>query len=70
MQKLFSLIFFYFGVEETSQIQSEKRFTCDINQGKCFTNFLQFLMSQSLSQTKLLKNILSILLTPIPCTSK
>ena len=42
MHEIIFLSFFRFGVKGTSQIQSGKKFTCDINQYKCFTNFLNF----------------------------
>lgn len=50
--------------------KSGKKLTCDINQWKCLTKSLKFFVSQSLSQMKLLENILFILLIAIPCTSK
>ena len=48
-----------------SKLPSGKNFTCNISQWKYFTNFLQFLVSQRLSHTKLLEKVFMIYLIAI-----
>ena len=48
-----------------SKLPSGKNFTCNISQWKYFTNFLQFLVSQRLSHTKLLEKVFVIYLIAI-----
>ena len=70
---LFVFLFFFFFILVLKKLQIQKAgksLLVILAKKKGFTNFLQFLVAQSLSQMKSLENIFFLSLLSIRCTSK